>query len=391
MLGPNPNPLRGSGGIPRSGRIALWTPGGPNVALNPGLSQWAQDGNLIPNSNLGNGAGWTYGGSPAITTGLSDPRGGTLAYRIAMTIPASEICRFFVSPSPGSWVFHAYIRSTSGSQYVYSRFYDGSVVTVPGTESVINISEAWSELTIIGSPANTASMNVQLRPSTGSGSTSDARTIEIAFPSIAPGTTTVAYQATAAKQIVYDPTSGLSLTLGSGATADNADPQPRITNNKVTSLAFDGTDDFATATMGLSGDWTLMFLIYPDDNTSRGILANGVTTPTVSLDANGKVAYAGGSTVTSTAAVAQDAWSLVGIVKSGATITHYLNGMPNGSGESATGNAFADLKFGTDGSSFFDGACEVISPFTRALTAGEMWRSYQAIKAKSAVRGVSIG
>ena len=69
------------------------------------------------------------------------------------------------------------------------------------------------------------------------------------------------------------------------------------------------------------------------------------------------VAYTNGvDTVTSTAAIPAGLWSIISVVNSGNTITHYLNGAANGSAAaSGASNAFTALRVGTNGTTFFDG------------------------------------
>ena len=120
---------------------------------------------------------------------------------------------------------------------------------------------------------------------------------------------------------------------------------------------YDGVDNFSEVDpLALDSDWAFYAALRADDVTSVGLFRNGVTTPNVSLDASSKVSYAGGSTVAATNAVTAGLWHLISIIKVGNTITHYLDGVANGSGTSSSGNAFAKIKIGHDGSAYLDGA-----------------------------------
>jgi hypothetical protein len=144
---------------------------------------------------------------------------------------------------------------------------------------------------------------------------------------------------------------------------------------------FDGTDNYADlASFTLSGDWTFFALFRPDDNTARGLWRNGTTTPDISIDASSKVEYDAGGTVTATAAIVLGQWNLIAITLSGTTVAHYLNGAANGSGTSASGNAFSALRVGYDGATYFDGNFALMSAYARALSAEEIKSVYNNIK-----------
>lgn len=116
------------------------------------------------------------------------------------------------------------------------------------------------------------------------------------------------------------------------------------------------TDDVLISTVALSTDWTFYAVLRPDDVTSAGLFRNGTSSPNVSIDANGKVSYAGGSTVAATNAITAGLWHVIAITKVGNTITHYLDGAANGSGTSSSGNAFTGLRIGYDGTTYMDGS-----------------------------------
>lgn len=125
------------------------------------------------------------------------------------------------------------------------------------------------------------------------------------------------------------------------------------------------TDDYVGGTVALPGDWTILAIVRPTA-VSKGLLRNGTSSPNVSLDANGKVAFAGASTITSTTAPPQQMWSVVGMTLSGTTIAHWLNGQANGSGTSASGNAFTELLIGYDGIAYYEGQVALVAAYPYA-------------------------
>ena len=142
----------------------------------------------------------------------------------------------------------------------------------------------------------------------------------------------------------------------------------------VQGWTFEVDDDTITDPLTLDSDWTFLAVLTPDDNTSVGLFRNGAASPNVSLDANGKVSYEGGGTVVSTNAVPIGKPSVIAITKSGTTITHYLNGVANGSGVSGATNAFAALRIGYDGTAYYDGEYEGFFAYNRALSPGTIKR-----------------
>jgi len=133
----------------------------------------------------------------------------------------------------------------------------------------------------------------------------------------------------------------------------------------------DGVDDILTGAATLPANWAFTATIRPDAVATRGLFQNGTNGQKVSLDANGKVAYTNGvDTVTSTAAIPAGLWSIISVVNNGGTITHYLNGAANGSAAaSGASNAFTALRFGTDGTTFYDGQLAAFVVYNTAKTA----------------------
>lgn len=119
---------------------------------------------------------------------------------------------------------------------------------------------------------------------------------------------------------------------------------------------YDGVDNYGDLNaLALSGDWSFLALFRADDVTGRGLWRDGTSNPDISVDASSKMSYSAGSTIVATNAIAGELWYVIGITNSGGTITHYLDGVANGSGSSA-GNTFSALRLGYDGVNYFDGA-----------------------------------
>jgi len=83
--------------------------------------------------------------------------------------------------------------------------------------------------------------------------------------------------------------------------------------------------------------------------------------------------YGVGDPIVATNAVDHQ-WQVVAITKSGTTIAHYLNGAANGSGTSSSGNAFAALRIGYDGTAYYDGGYAAFAAYNRALSPGTILR-----------------
>ncbi len=140
------------------------------------------------------------------------------------------------------------------------------------------------------------------------------------------------------------------------------------------------TDDYVvTDPLTLDSDWTFLAVLQPDDNTSVGLFRNGASSPNVSLDESGRVSYAGGGTVAANNAVGNLEWRVIAITKSGTTITHYLDGEVNGSGTSGSGNAFAALRIGYDGTAYYDGEYGALLVYDRALAPGTIKRVWREL------------
>ncbi len=205
-----------------------------------------------------------------------------------------------------------------------------------------------------------------------------------------PGLITPRYEATEeGRQQVWD-WSGNARHAQVGSDADPGgdanDPGDGIVDSGGPLIAaarghFDGTNDYLdVSSLPLAGDWSFLAAIRADDNTSRGLWRNGTSAPNISLDANGKVSYAGGGTVAATNAVAQAEWHTIGITKQGTTITHYLDGAPNGSGTSGSANAFTALRIGYDGAAYYQGMLPFFSAHSDALDDDEMRNFHELIK-----------
>ena len=101
--------------------------------------------------------------------------------------------------------------------------------------------------------------------------------------------------------------------------------------------------------------------------------------PDISLDASSKIEYDAASTVTATNAINLSQWNIVGVTLSGTTVAHYLNGTANGSGTSASGNTFAALRIGYDGTAYWDGGFALLAVYSRAMTAAQVASATQQI------------
>jgi len=73
-------------------------------------------------------------------------------------------------------------------------------------------------------------------------------------------------------------------------------------------------------------------------------------------------------TAASTYKIPAGLWSTISVVNNAGTITHYLNGAAHGSGATTASNAFTALRFGTDGSTFYDGQLAAFIPYNTAKT-----------------------
>jgi hypothetical protein len=103
-----------------------------------------------------------------------------------------------------------------------------------------------------------------------------------------------------------------------------------------TSTGFTNT----SATHGLAGNFTIEFWHYPTVSMASGTfyyLAGASTGPLIAMN-GGVVAFAhqGGFSVTGSAGVVQGQWNHIACVRSGTTVTVYLNGVSVGSGTDAT-------------------------------------------------------
>lgn len=135
-------------------------------------------------------------------------------------------------------------------------------------------------------------------------------------------------------------------------TAGNAQISTSVVKYGTGSLAFDGTGDYLKTPYSvnwmLSGNFTIECWLYwtahgsyggvvgcANSNTSTGITAGwylDFNSSTNNLQFEGQ----GGVSVVTTNAIPSSQWVHIAVVRSGSTITHYLNGVANGSGTSST-------------------------------------------------------
>jgi len=135
------------------------------------------------------------------------------------------------------------------------------------------------------------------------------------------------------------------------------------------------TDDYVDlSSLSLSGDWTFIAAVKADAFPTP-LWSNGGSTPKVTLDSSGKVSYTGGSSVTATNPATLLDWHIIAVRNDGGAITHFIDGVANGSGSSATGNAWTALRIGTDGTTYFDGNFALLGAYSRALGDQEAGRA----------------
>lgn len=316
------------GGYPRANRIAEWFPGGPNVALNTGLSAMASDGNFLSYSTVLNDVPWYSSGSAVITASQTDPMGGTGAFRIDG--PTADVSGIRQSPvavsiAPSqSAVLSFWIKGASASTAVRARYYDGAVYVVTSDFSV-STSWEYKTIAIVASGSATASQTVYFLAHENNA------TFYLFQTSLTPGTSGI-YQATGSKQTVYDPLSGLSLQLGSSASSDTNDPIPAIVSNRVIGHRFT-TDDYEVSGnlsgLSMAGSWTVYFggLLDGSSGSVFSIASAAAANQYISVrySASGSViiaAQAGGSETTSDAlSVSTSLYSLFALTSNGTTLT----------------------------------------------------------------------
>jgi hypothetical protein len=151
----------------------------------------------------------------------------------------------------------------------------------------------------------------------------------------------------------------------------------------------------------LLGDLTLECWVYPTSRSSSGML---ITKDTAGGTANNNYEWrlevttglptfrqftTGISIVSGTVAVPLNQWSLIAVTKSGATVTHYINGVANGSGTLAgtpTINSLP-LRFGTrdDLAGYFIGRLDEVALYPSALTSTRLQAHYTSSASASLI------
>ncbi len=391
-----------SGGIPLSG-LEFFITNGCDGGLNSGCIAWDRAENLLLWSQ--DLTGWTASGSPVVTaTTVEDDDGG--AYEIVyqtVSLPDSMTGTWSIwiaqDAIPPETRFPKFEVEVANRYSLHLNTVSGATVEVGSdlggshtvTAETIGGTDYWRlEITFTTDDAFGARLWVY--PARGANadlttaSTAAVGEITIAKQQLTPGTSSGDYQVTTDWQRLWDWSgNNLHAVVGSAPSDTTNDPGHGIFDNSGLMIVaargdFDGTDDFNTVTLALTGDWTFSLVLKADDNTSRGLFRNGATTPNISLDASGKVSYVGGGTVGATNAVAQDEWHMIAITKVGTTITHYLDGVANGSGTSGSGNAFANLRIGYDGSAYYDGMISSVAAHSRGLGPAENLSFYRTVK-----------
>ncbi len=217
-----------------------------------------------------------------------------------------------------------------------------------------------------------------------------------------PGTPTSTPTPTAAPV-----TSGLVLShqMSAGTGTTSLDETTNANNGTLTNgptwttgylglaISFDGTNDYISvphsSTLALTGDMTITAWVNPTDRSNYfGIIGktSGNTAAPYDFYLTGttgipRLLRGNGSdsaSVDATAAPATGQWSHVAVVMSGTTVTHYLNGVANGSGTLST--TIADtggaLRIGSraDDVTMFKGVMDDVRIYNRALNADEISR-----------------
>jgi hypothetical protein len=172
-----------------------------------------------------------------------------------------------------------------------------------------------------------------------------------------------------------------------GALAADSDP----------AAGFNGSSAYVNVphspSLALTGDLTLEAWVKPSDYANwNGIvgktqgnlpapfdfyLAQGSGLPRLYRGGPGSLAQ-----VTALSAPPLGRWSLVAVVVQGTTVTHYLNGVQNGSGTlpATPADAGGPLRIGNRGDLFtpFKGALDEVALFNHALTASQLADDYWA-------------
>ena len=313
---------------------------GANANIETSDGTWAvRSRNLLApgSADFSNASFWVKGANTTVTAGQADPLGGSTAYRVQMP-DSLGTSLLYANVGAGTYRFSVWAKVNSGPG-IDIGLKDGTAYTAPPPDAMETVSGGeWVRYEV--------------------GLTTTIGTIPV-FDNY------TGYGEGGVDVILWRPQLErvpLSTTIASPFT-DPAEP---------VMMGWDGvTDDLLTGAATLPGDWTFTTVIRPDGNTSVGLWQNGTGNQKVSLDANGKVSYTNGTdTVTSTAAVPIGLWSVVTVVNSGNTITHYLNGAVNGSAAAASAtNAFTALRIGYDGSNYYDGQVGAFLVYDQAKSA----------------------
>jgi hypothetical protein len=168
-------------------------------------------------------------------------------------------------------------------------------------------------------------------------------------------------------------------------------------------ITFDGTSNYINAgnnsALAIIGDMTICAWVYINSfsSTYNSIIGKtgspaipapydyytNINTGTLTfLRGNGSVYQS----VTSTTAPALNKWQFIAVTMSGTSVTHYLNGVSNGTGTLSTtiGDNGNNAIIGSRGDYYtkMNGKINVIQIYNRALTAGEITQNYNKYKTR---------
>jgi hypothetical protein len=163
------------------------------------------------------------------------------------------------------------------------------------------------------------------------------------------------------------------------------------------SAGFDGVNDYvnvpSSPTLAITGDLTIEAWVKPSDyNGYHGIVGKTAANLPAPYDfyladGSGVPRFYRGSTgsygaVSAAGAPQPGQWSHVAVVMQGTTVTHYLNGAPNGSGTivAATADAGTPLRVGNRDDLFvpFRGGLDEVAIYDHALSEAEIKADYDA-------------
>jgi hypothetical protein len=179
--------------------------------------------------------------------------------------------------------------------------------------------------------------------------------------------------------------------------------------NGKPALQFDGANDFleapASSSLAITGDLTTLFVVNIDDYvTYRAIWAKTAgpggnlpaptdyyLLPSTGIPRAFHGATGGFNSVDGTSPLPMGAFSVAGWELAGTTLTHYLDGAENGSGEtpSAGGDAGESLRIGTRGDNFtkLKGSLAELVIYNRALTDDERAQVTSYLQSKYGLGG----